>query len=122
MLGTTSANEAFEKVASYGLVPNMILHLMRDYKIGVAKGTNILFLWTAASSSAASRNSKKLVNRSFHLSKFNFNFVKMFEKENETPSKQKIKRLNISVTIARPDFSNVKQTGNIKAKAFDLSN
>nr|XP_043614795.1 protein NRT1/ PTR FAMILY 1.2-like [Erigeron canadensis] len=43
------ANEAFEKVASYGLVPNMILYLMSDYKIGVAKGTNILFLWTAAS-------------------------------------------------------------------------
>ncbi|KAI3766609.1 hypothetical protein L2E82_16673 [Cichorium intybus] len=43
------ANEAFEKVASYGLVPNMIFYLMTDYKIGVAKGTNILFLWTAAS-------------------------------------------------------------------------
>ncbi|KAJ0755494.1 putative proton-dependent oligopeptide transporter family, PTR2 family proton/oligopeptide symporter [Helianthus annuus] len=46
------ANEAFEKVASYGLVPNMILYLMSDYKIGVAKGTNILFLWTAASNFA----------------------------------------------------------------------
>nr|XP_043624864.1 protein NRT1/ PTR FAMILY 1.2-like [Erigeron canadensis] len=43
------ANEALEKVASYGLVPNMILYLMSDYKISVAKGTNILFLWTAAS-------------------------------------------------------------------------
>lgn len=41
------ANEAFEKVASYGLIPNMILYLMRDYSVGVAKGTNILFLWTA---------------------------------------------------------------------------
>lgn len=46
------ANEAFEKVASYGLVPNMILYLISDYKIGVAKGTNILFLWTAASNFA----------------------------------------------------------------------
>ncbi|MFS8000162.1 putative proton-dependent oligopeptide transporter family, MFS transporter superfamily [Helianthus anomalus] len=46
------ANEAFEKVASYGLVPNMILYLMSDYKISVAKGTNILFLWTAASNFA----------------------------------------------------------------------
>ncbi|KAJ6700784.1 PROTEIN NRT1/ PTR FAMILY 1.2 [Salix koriyanagi] len=42
------ANEAFEKVASYGLIPNMILYLMRDYSVGVAKGTNILFFWTAA--------------------------------------------------------------------------
>ncbi|CAI9281198.1 unnamed protein product [Lactuca saligna] len=46
------ANEAFEKVASYGLVPNMIFYLMTDYKISVAKGTNILFLWTAASNFA----------------------------------------------------------------------
>lgn len=42
------ANEAFEKVASYGLLPNMILYLMKDYKMGVAKGTNILFFWSAA--------------------------------------------------------------------------
>ncbi|GAV64451.1 PTR2 domain-containing protein [Cephalotus follicularis] len=42
------ANEAFERVASYGLLPNMILYLMRDYKMGVARGTNILFLWSAA--------------------------------------------------------------------------
>ncbi|GAY51128.1 hypothetical protein CUMW_131940 [Citrus unshiu] len=42
------ANEAFEKVASYGLVTNMILYLMKDYHLGVAKGTNVLFFWTAA--------------------------------------------------------------------------
>ncbi|KAJ4718091.1 protein NRT1/ PTR FAMILY 1.2-like [Melia azedarach] len=42
------ANEAFEKLASYGLAPNMILYLMRDYHFGVAKGTNILFFWNAA--------------------------------------------------------------------------
>lgn len=47
-----AANEAFEKVASYGLVPNMIMYLMNDYKIGVSKGTNILFLWSAASNFA----------------------------------------------------------------------
>ncbi|KAM7254415.1 hypothetical protein ACFE04_003795 [Oxalis oulophora] len=41
-------NEAIEKVASYGLIPNMILYLMKDYHIGVAKGTNILFFWQAA--------------------------------------------------------------------------
>lgn len=43
-----SANEAFERVASYGLLPNMILYLIQDYHLGVAKGTNILFLWSAA--------------------------------------------------------------------------
>ncbi|KAL8227423.1 hypothetical protein R6Q59_000096 [Mikania micrantha] len=37
------ANEAFEKVESYGLVPNMINYLMKDYKIGVAKGTTYSF-------------------------------------------------------------------------------
>ncbi|KAJ0075907.1 hypothetical protein Patl1_34254 [Pistacia atlantica] len=42
------ANEAFEKVASYGLVPNMILYFIGDYHLSVAKGTNILFFWTAA--------------------------------------------------------------------------
>ncbi|XP_038693054.1 protein NRT1/ PTR FAMILY 1.2-like [Tripterygium wilfordii] len=42
------ANEAFEKVSSYGLMPNMILYLMRDYRVSVAKGTNILFFWSAA--------------------------------------------------------------------------
>lgn len=41
------ANESFEKVASYGLVPNMILYLIKDYHMGVAKGTNILFFWQA---------------------------------------------------------------------------
>ncbi|CAD5315307.1 unnamed protein product [Arabidopsis thaliana] len=43
------ANEAFEKVASYGLLPNMIMYLIRDYRFGVAKGTNVLFMWSAAS-------------------------------------------------------------------------
>ncbi|KAJ0698200.1 putative proton-dependent oligopeptide transporter family, MFS transporter superfamily [Helianthus annuus] len=46
------ANEAFEKLASYGLVPNMILYLMNDYKFGIAKGTNIIFLWSAATNFA----------------------------------------------------------------------
>ncbi|KAF8400828.1 hypothetical protein HHK36_014130 [Tetracentron sinense] len=43
-----AANEAFEKVASYGLLPNMILYLMGDYKMGVKTGTNVLFFWSAA--------------------------------------------------------------------------
>ncbi|XP_057526614.1 protein NRT1/ PTR FAMILY 1.2-like [Amaranthus tricolor] len=42
------ANESFEKVASYGLTPNMILYLMKDYKMSLAKGQNLLFLWSAA--------------------------------------------------------------------------
>ncbi|EEF46428.1 protein NRT1/ PTR FAMILY 1.2 [Ricinus communis] len=42
------ANEAFEKVSSYGLLPNMIFYLMKDYGLGVAKGANIIFLWNAA--------------------------------------------------------------------------
>lgn len=44
------ANEAFEKVASYGLVANMIMYLIKDYHMSVAKGTNIIFFWSAATS------------------------------------------------------------------------
>ncbi|KNA22450.1 hypothetical protein SOVF_033300 [Spinacia oleracea] len=43
------ANESFEKVASYGLTANMIIYLMKDYKMSLAKGQNVLFLWSAAS-------------------------------------------------------------------------
>uniref|UniRef100_A0A7N0VGE0 Uncharacterized protein n=2 Tax=Kalanchoe fedtschenkoi TaxID=63787 RepID=A0A7N0VGE0_KALFE len=42
------ANEAFEKVSSYGLLPNMILYLMQEYGMGLAGGTHVLFLWSAA--------------------------------------------------------------------------
>lgn len=42
------ANEAFEKVASYGLVPNMIFYLIKDYHMGVAQATTTIFLWNAA--------------------------------------------------------------------------
>lgn len=42
------ANEAFEKLASYGLVTSMILYLMREYHMGVATGTNWIFFWNAA--------------------------------------------------------------------------
>ncbi|XP_050230860.1 protein NRT1/ PTR FAMILY 1.2-like [Mercurialis annua] len=41
------ANMAFERVASYGLLPNMILYLTREYRIEVSKGANILFFWSA---------------------------------------------------------------------------
>ena len=46
--GLGAANESFEKVASYGLTPNMILYLMKDYKMSLANGQNLLFLWSAA--------------------------------------------------------------------------
>ncbi|KAI3684239.1 hypothetical protein L6452_33460 [Arctium lappa] len=42
------ANESFEKVASFGLLPNMILYLISDYHMGVAQGTTVLLNWMAA--------------------------------------------------------------------------
>ncbi|KAL8153110.1 hypothetical protein V2J09_010870 [Rumex salicifolius] len=41
-------NESLEKVASYGFLPNMILYLMKDYKMSLSRGTNLLFFWSAA--------------------------------------------------------------------------
>ncbi|KAM7459373.1 hypothetical protein LguiA_036367 [Lonicera macranthoides] len=43
-----AANESMEKVASYGLSPNMILYLMRDYHMEMSSGSNLLFFWSAA--------------------------------------------------------------------------
>ncbi|KAM7459375.1 hypothetical protein LguiA_036369 [Lonicera macranthoides] len=37
-----------EKVANFGLTPNMIMYLMKDYHMGMASGSNILFFWSAA--------------------------------------------------------------------------
>lgn len=48
-----SVNEAFEKVASYGLMPNMIFYLMNDYHMEIVSGSTLLFLWSAASNSLA---------------------------------------------------------------------
>ncbi|CAI9114153.1 OLC1v1014808C1 [Oldenlandia corymbosa var. corymbosa] len=42
------ANEAFEKTASYGLLPNMILYLIKGYHMSFAEGNRMLFLWSAA--------------------------------------------------------------------------
>ncbi|XP_031256612.1 protein NRT1/ PTR FAMILY 1.2-like [Pistacia vera] len=42
------ANEAFERMASVGLMPNMILYLTREYGMETARGVNILFIWSAA--------------------------------------------------------------------------
>ncbi|GKV27091.1 hypothetical protein SLEP1_g36300 [Rubroshorea leprosula] len=42
------ANEAFEKVASYGLIANIIFYLRKDYHMSVAKAANVIFFWNAA--------------------------------------------------------------------------
>ncbi|XP_071918171.1 protein NRT1/ PTR FAMILY 1.2 [Coffea arabica] len=42
------ANEAFAQVASHGLQPDMILYLTREYHLNMATGSNIIFLWSAA--------------------------------------------------------------------------
>ncbi|XP_057467637.1 protein NRT1/ PTR FAMILY 1.2-like isoform X2 [Actinidia eriantha] len=42
-------NESLEKVVSYGLVPNMIFYLIRDYHMGIASGSTVLSLWSATS-------------------------------------------------------------------------
>lgn len=43
-----AANEAFERAASVGLLPNMILYLTRDYGMPTPTAANFLFLWSAA--------------------------------------------------------------------------
>ncbi|XP_076918085.1 protein NRT1/ PTR FAMILY 1.2-like [Bidens hawaiensis] len=42
-------NEAFERVASYGLMPNMIFYLMEVYQMELVTGTSILSIWSALS-------------------------------------------------------------------------
>ncbi|XP_031277450.1 protein NRT1/ PTR FAMILY 1.2-like [Pistacia vera] len=41
------ANEAFERVASLGLLANMILYLSREYNMETTEASNILFIWSA---------------------------------------------------------------------------
>ncbi|CAM8999099.1 unnamed protein product [Rhodiola kirilowii] len=41
------ANESFEKLASYGLLANMILYLITEYNLSSATGVSILFMWSA---------------------------------------------------------------------------
>ncbi|KAB2083321.1 hypothetical protein ES319_A05G258200v1 [Gossypium barbadense] len=43
------SNETFEKVASFGLLPNMILYLTNEYHMSIATGANVLFIWSAIS-------------------------------------------------------------------------
>ncbi|KAK6140856.1 hypothetical protein DH2020_025388 [Rehmannia glutinosa] len=42
-----TANEAFEKMATYGLMPNMILYLMKQYNMEMTTASNVLFFWSA---------------------------------------------------------------------------
>lgn len=46
------ANQALEKMASFGLGPNMIVYLMSEYHLDMATGTNLLFFWSAANNFA----------------------------------------------------------------------
>jgi dipeptide/tripeptide permease len=43
-----AANEACERVASIGLMPNMIIYLTKVYNMETAEATNFLLLWSAA--------------------------------------------------------------------------
>ncbi|KAK1289301.1 putative peptide transporter [Acorus calamus] len=49
MANNVPANEIFEKVASTGLLANMINYLTKDYHMTAAKGGTVLFLWSALS-------------------------------------------------------------------------
>lgn len=44
------ANQAFEKMASFGILPSMILYLTRHYEMEAAAATNVILLWSAATS------------------------------------------------------------------------
>ncbi|KAL0394073.1 UNVERIFIED_CONTAM: protein NRT1/ PTR FAMILY 1.2 [Sesamum latifolium] len=41
-------NDALEKMATFGVMTNMILYLVNEYHMEMAAASNILFLWTAA--------------------------------------------------------------------------
>ncbi|KAM0888718.1 hypothetical protein ACQ4PT_028192 [Festuca glaucescens] len=43
------SNEIFEKVASFGLHPNMILYLTKRYHMTAADGAMVIYLWSAMS-------------------------------------------------------------------------
>lgn len=49
LINFVAANEAFERAASFGLLPNMILYLTRVYGLETASAANAIFLWQAAS-------------------------------------------------------------------------
>ncbi|KAK6129684.1 hypothetical protein DH2020_036550 [Rehmannia glutinosa] len=41
-------NEALEKMATYGLAPNMTLYLMNEYHMKMTSASNLLFFWSSA--------------------------------------------------------------------------
>lgn len=43
-----AVNEAFERLANYGLSTNLILYLTREYRIDAVNGAQILYLHSAA--------------------------------------------------------------------------
>ncbi|KAI5669204.1 hypothetical protein M9H77_19057 [Catharanthus roseus] len=47
---TILAIEAVEEITSYGLPPNMILYLTKDYHLEVVKANTILYIWSSATS------------------------------------------------------------------------
>ncbi|KAL5850462.1 hypothetical protein ACOSQ4_008475 [Xanthoceras sorbifolium] len=42
------ANEAFERAASFGLGPNMIFYLTKEYNMETTRAANIILIWSAA--------------------------------------------------------------------------
>lgn len=48
-----AVNQSLEKVAGFGIMPNMIFHLMNGYHMEAATGSTILFTWSAFSKSLA---------------------------------------------------------------------
>ncbi|KAL3322224.1 hypothetical protein AABB24_039725 [Solanum stoloniferum] len=42
------ANEALERVATFGVLPNMTFYLMKEYSMGVTTAQNLLFYWSSA--------------------------------------------------------------------------
>lgn len=49
MIMNVVANEAFERLANFGLQPNMVLYLTQEYGLRAATAANVQFLWSAAS-------------------------------------------------------------------------
>jgi len=43
-----AVSQSFEKMASFGILPNMILYLTRHYGMEAATATNVILLWSAA--------------------------------------------------------------------------
>nr|KYP54069.1 putative peptide transporter At1g52190 family [Cajanus cajan] len=44
-----AVNECLERVASQGIMPNMILYLRNEYGMAITKGTNVIYTWSAMS-------------------------------------------------------------------------